>query len=273
MRFHPLNPMTKSRVKDLMEMQSRYPAEELGALSSSGREPSDLCGSQSPCYLIPDYETEEDGMRIAARFPDEKLYTGGSGLCEALAAVLRARDKKAAAGSSVYEFPAEGDGRFLVLAGSCSEMTGRQIRCWKEKDLPSLHLDPVRLLDDPESLTAYLQAVRGNRGALLIHSLSDDGKTVSSRYTQQELSSALDHAFEALGRAAVGSGTRRILAAGGETSGAICKALQNRFFYIGKSLAPGVPLLFPDTLTGLHLALKSGNFGDEAFFVTCSYEL
>ena len=271
MRFHPLNPMTKSRVKDLMEMQSELPAAELGAPSGlSGGLPASL---PEKCYLIPDYATDDDGMRIAELFPDEKVYTGGSGLCEALARVLCRRDRKEYAGPSVYDFPGGPDRRFLILAGSCSEMTGKQIRAWKSLGLPAVRIDPELLLSDPGALSEWKRTVSENRGSLLLHSLPEEGRSKESRYTQEQLSAALDHAFEELSRTALASGTRRLLAAGGETSGAVCRALTNRFFYIGKSLAPGVPLLFPDDLPELHLALKSGNFGGEDFFVFCEREL
>ena len=68
----------------------------------------------------------------------------------------------------------------------------------------------------------------------------------------------------AIARALVERGARRLVVAGGETSGACVQALGVERLRIGAQIDPGVPwchaapALAPD---GLHLALKSGNFG------------
>ena len=73
--------------------------------------------------------------------------------------------------------------------------------------------------------------------------------------------------------ALVETGVRRILVAGGETSGAVVSRLGVRALRIGETIAPGVPwtetLLDPANPDAPHLALalKSGNFGGEDFFM------
>ena len=73
--------------------------------------------------------------------------------------------------------------------------------------------------------------------------------------------------------ALVETGVRRILVAGGETSGAVVSRLGVRALRIGETIAPGVPwtetLLNPAQPDAPHLALalKSGNFGGEDFFM------
>ena len=76
----------------------------------------------------------------------------------------------------------------------------------------------------------------------------------------------------------VDAGVRRLVVAGGETSGAVVRALGVAGLRIGPQIAPGVP--WTTTLAGgddagpeLALALKSGNFGDENFFATALQEL
>ena len=61
-------------------------------------------------------------------------------------------------------------------------------------------------------------------------------------------------------------GVTRIIAAGGETSGAVTQALGYRAFWIGESIAPGVPVMIPVENEHVRLVLKSGNFGQEDFF-------
>jgi uncharacterized protein YgbK (DUF1537 family) len=56
--------------------------------------------------------------------------------------------------------------------------------------------------------------------------------------------------------------------AGGETSGAVVSRLGVRRLAIGPEIDPGVPWTYaPDAAGGLHLALKSGNFGGRDFFL------
>jgi len=58
---------------------------------------------------------------------------------------------------------------------------------------------------------------------------------------------------------------RRLLSAGGETSGAVVSALSIPSFEIGPEIDPGVPALLASE-PSMTLALKSGNFGGPDFF-------
>ena len=60
-------------------------------------------------------------------------------------------------------------------------------------------------------------------------------------------------------------GVTRFIVAGGETSGVVTQSLGIKGFHIGPTISPGVPWV--NALDKpVSLALKSGNFGDEAFF-------
>ena len=78
----------------------------------------------------------------------------------------------------------------------------------------------------------------------------------------------IELAFAAIAPALVEGGVRRIVVAGGETSGAVVKALGVRQLAIGPPIEPGVPATFSLGEPGLALALKSGNFGGDSFFLT-----
>ena len=62
------------------------------------------------------------------------------------------------------------------------------------------------------------------------------------------------------------AGTRRFVVAGGETSGAVVKALQVQALRIGPQIDPGVPWTESLGEPSLAIALKSGNFGAVDFF-------
>ena len=66
---------------------------------------------------------------------------------------------------------------------------------------------------------------------------------------------------------AVEEGYTRIIVAGGETSGAVTRALGFDSYIIGESVAPGVPVMIPQNRPEIRLVLKSGNFGQEDFFL------
>ena len=62
-------------------------------------------------------------------------------------------------------------------------------------------------------------------------------------------------------------GVRRMVVAGGETSGAVVSRLGVRQLRIGAEIDPGVPWTYAEgTGPAMRLALKSGNFGGRDFF-------
>jgi 3-dehydrotetronate 4-kinase len=71
-------------------------------------------------------------------------------------------------------------------------------------------------------------------------------------------------AFIALGLRDLG--VRRFVIAGGETAGAVVRALGVRALRIGTQIDPGVPATATIGAAPLLLALKSGNFGTPDFF-------
>jgi uncharacterized protein YgbK (DUF1537 family) len=69
----------------------------------------------------------------------------------------------------------------------------------------------------------------------------------------------------------VARGVRRLVVAGGETSGAVVQALGITGLRIGRQIDPGVPWTMSLPASSgeppIALALKSGNFGAEDFFL------
>ena len=63
------------------------------------------------------------------------------------------------------------------------------------------------------------------------------------------------------------AGFRRFVVAGGETSGAVVNALGPAALAIGPEIDPGVPWTVSLDGAPLALALKSGNFGADDFFL------
>src|SRR5690606_4317770 len=79
----------------------------------------------------------------------------------------------------------------------------------------------------------------------------------------------VEHTLASLAQGLVQAGVRRLVVAGGETSGAVVQALGVPQLRIGSAICPGVPwtkAILPGSGGPMWLALKSGNFGGVDFF-------
>jgi uncharacterized protein YgbK (DUF1537 family) len=102
-----------------------------------------------------------------------------------------------------------------------------------------------------------------------VYSTADPERVAS---VQRELGTGnaarlVETALAGIARELVDRGVRRLVVAGGETSGAVTGALGVRSARVGVELDPGVPWLATDTDPALAVLLKSGNFGGPDFFL------
>ncbi|MFD5090253.1 3-oxo-tetronate kinase [Amycolatopsis thailandensis] len=259
MRDHPTTPMTDSHLPRLLRAQTTTPVALVthDTLRRGETAVRDAIDGESG-YVLVDALTEEDLRllgRVAAASP---LVAGAAGLAAGLASAR-------ASTTPPLTDTAPPTGPAVVLSGSCSARTLEQVAVMKRLGRPAHRLDPVAT-PDPEALAA---------GALAWYdSLSESGPLVYStsspaalRRTQQELGVTRAAAIleKATGLIAVGlveRGVRRLVAAGGETSGAVVTALEVHGGVIGAEAAPGVPWIHPVEDHRPALLLKSGNFGD-----------
>ena len=260
MKDHPLTPMWDSRISELMRPQSHYSCQILPR-NASWHKPE----YTKPFYLIPDYETDEDGEKIAKTFGHLPFLSGGSGLLKPLAEYLLS-------GSGTFrQIPATAvPGKALLIAGSCSKMTLSQIAWYQAQNMPSLRMDPLALLNGtqtPEQIWEFIETHTDEQHAVLVYS-SDTPEMVrrSQELGREKIASMLEQLSARLAEKAVEHGFTRIICAGGETSGAITKGLHFSSYEIGESIAPGVPVMIPALRPDIRLVLKSGNFGQEDFF-------
>ena len=128
-------------------------------------------------------------------------------------------------------------------------------------------MEPKALASGKQTAESLLEDAAQAEGAALIYS-SDKPENV--RENQQSgkdaVSALLESTTGQIAVQAVERGFTRIIVAGGETSGAVTKALGFGAFEIGASVAPGVPVMIPAERPDIRIVLKSGNFGDEEFF-------
>lgn len=265
MRNHPINPMTRSNLTELMEAQSRYPCFWLTRQQMEERDPVADCPGKGRFTVVPPYENNEDGRQIAERFGRLPLLTGGSGLLEHLG-------RRFGKGTPAVEDPGCSESLplpRLLLSGSCSAMTQRQVQVYLEHGGAALRLEPDKLLSGEQTEDMLLRAVAEARGDLLLYSTADPAQvSCYQRAGAQQVSSLLEGLMGRLAVCGRAHGYRRIVVAGGETSGAVAQALGLKAYRVGKDAAPGVPELWPIGQEGLGLVLKSGNFGEDQFFLT-----
>ena len=267
MRSHPLTPMTRSRITDLMAPQGRYdslelPLEALRGDSEALREKvTAFAKGRAHYYLIPDYDDDGDGARIVDLFGDMPFLTGGSGLLTPLARRLTGRSGAAAAFAGTR-------GRALLVAGSCSTATHTQTLWYEAHGGRLLRLTDEGLLDGsqtPERIWAALKDAKSSAPLVYAYD-TPEGLAAKRNARGRVLSEHIEATLSGLAALACRDGVTRIIAAGGETSGAVTQALGFRAFWIGKSIAPGVPVMIPVERPEVRLVLKSGNFGQEDFF-------
>ena len=157
--------------------------------------------------------------------------------------------------------PAPPVDRLLVLSGSCSPVTARQIRRAKQMGFAAWRLEGA----GPWSAAAAKahKVLRSGRSVVLYTALGP--KSTDEKYGE-EFSSALGCLLREL---VLSSGVRRVLVAGGDTATHSVKQLGLDALTFAAPLVAGVPLCRASAasqLDGLELALKGGQMGPEDFF-------
>lgn len=267
MRHHPLNPMNESELVKLMAPQSRYPCFSLPLEELYGPDPAGKAAEYARagrCSLAVDYTRDRDGMQIARSFAALPLLTGGSGLLEHLGRVYKGED----AAENSCRVPLA-DSRRLLLAGSCSEMTLRQVAAFQAAGGESVKIEPLKLVNDDRSLERLLMTLDRAKGDILFYSSEETEQVARNQSLGAErISAVLEDCMGRLALHAAEQGFLRIVVAGGETSGRVMLSLGYEAYEILEDVAPGVPRMVPVEKPELSLALKSGNFGREDFFLT-----
>jgi uncharacterized protein YgbK (DUF1537 family) len=107
-----------------------------------------------------------------------------------------------------------------------------------------------------------------NNGPILVFSSdTPDNIRKAQKNVGLEISELIEGVVSELAKKAVDNGIRKVVVAGGETSGAVTRRLGYNVFSIGRSVAPGVPVMIPLDNKYMKLILKSGNFGSPEFFL------
>ena len=274
MEHHPLTPMTDANLVRVLSRQTDgtvglvpYATVAQGAVAI--RRAMTVLKEQGRRYAIVDAVDDAHLMAIGEAAAGHALITGGSGVAMGLpenfrrAGLLPARTDPAALPSVT--------GPAAVLAGSCSRATLGQV-AFARDHVPVFTLDPLATPDAAslaDAALAWAADRLGDAPVVIAASAPPDQVAALQRRLGREAAGALIEA--ALARIAAGlvaRGVRRLVVAGGETSGAVVRQLGVRSLRIGAEIDPGVPWTYAEgSGPALLLALKSGNFGARDFFL------
>ena len=282
MRNHPLTPMTDANLVRVLQQQAQRKVGLVDyATVSQGdaviRERFAALHRQGHGFAIVDALTNADLDAIGAACADLPLVTGGSGIALGLPQNFRRRGLLAS--NTVADTLPKTGGLRAVISGSCSMATQRQVEVMRAS-FPSFNIDPIRLARGEDVVSAALDWA-GDRIAqqpVLIYATAtpEAVKQVQAELGVEQAGNLVENALATIARGLVQAGVGQMVVAGGETSGAVVKALGVKGLRIGPEIDPGVPWtstlheggnLHDRGTQPLALALKSGNFGSEDFFL------
>ena len=273
MQDHPLTPM---RDANLVRVLSRQTSGTVGLVpfatveggAGSVRAMLSALKEQGRRYAIVDAVADRHLLAMGEAVAGHALITGGSGVAMGLPENFRRAGLLESMAAGVLPGVA---GHAAVLAGSCSRATLFQIGAARDR-VPTLELDP---LATPDAAALAQQALdwAGDKLSdvpvvIAASAPPDKVAALQARLGRDAAGALVEDAMGAIAEGLVARGVRRLVVAGGETSGAVVQALGVRRLAIGQEIDPGVPWTLAEGAgEPMLLALKSGNFGGRDFFL------
>ena len=277
MQHHPLTPMSDANLVRVLQSQTQLPVgllryDSVAAGVEATRSKIAELRAQGVGITIADALSDQDLYTLGSACADLPLLTGGSGLALGLPDNFRRAGKLRE--FDVASLPVVGGGE-VVLAGSASVATLGQVAAWREAGRPALRIDPLAVAAGEPVVEQALAFARDSGQTVLIYATStpDEVKAVQQQLGVERAGALVEDALGEIARGLRDSGVRRFVIAGGETSGAVVKALGVNLLQIGAQIDPGVPATVSSSAEPLALALKSGNFGGRDFFAKALAQL
>jgi uncharacterized protein YgbK (DUF1537 family) len=279
MRDHPLTPMRDANLVRVLQAQTRRRVglidhRTVAAGADAVRARIAALQAEGVGIAIVDAVSNDDLMRMGPALADLKLLTAGSGVASALPANAGIAPSAQAAALP----PARG--LQAIVSGSCSVATNGQVAHFIASGRPALALDPLRLAADARAVDRTVAEVLDwaapqlATGPVLVYATAEPAtvRAVQAKLGVEAAGALVEHALSRIARGLVGLGVRQLVVAGGETSGACVQALGVTQLRIGGQIDPGVPWCHApvdaalQAADGVHITLKSGNFGTTDFF-------
>jgi len=272
MKDHPLTPMHDSNLMRLLAAQTTRDVGLVNRLTVAQgpdalRNALDALRTKGTAHVVVDAVENADLDIIAKGTRHLPLLTGGSAVAMPLPALLAAEGLlDLDADAAHHTAPAKAA---VILSGSCSATTNAQVAAYIATGAPACRIDPLELAKAGSApVLDWLKQQDLNQAPLIYATAKPDSvKAAQDSLGTTRASTMIEDLLARCAVVARDAGARRFVVAGGETSGAVIKALQTDRLDIGPEIAPGVPWTFCASHGHtLAITLKSGNFGSETFF-------
>lgn len=273
MENHPLTPMTDPNLVRVLSRQAEgsvglVPFNTVEQGAAAIRRDMTRLAESGRRWAIVDAVTDAHLMAIGEAVAPHALVTGGSGVAMGLPENFRRAGLLPARPDADALPPMAGAA--AVVAGSCSRATLGQIGLARDH-VPVLELDALATPDAAAMAAQALAWVDGkleaSRPVVIAASATPDKvAALQARLGRDAAGALVEDAVATIAAGLVERGVGRLVVAGGETSGAVVQRLGVTSLRIGPEIDPGVPWTYANP-AGLHLALKSGNFGARDFFL------
>ncbi|WP_343740030.1 3-oxo-tetronate kinase [Delftia tsuruhatensis] len=272
MRNHPLTPMTDANLVRVLQAQTRRKVGLIDHVAVAQGEAAirariAALQAEGVGMAVVDAVSNDDLLRLGPALAGMPLVTAGSGVAIGLPANFGIQPSARAAALPTAT------GLQAVVSGSCSVATNAQVAHFIASGRPALALEPLRIAAGEDEAGKALAWARQHiaSGPVLIYSTAESAavKAVQGRLGVEQAGALVEQTIAAIARGLVEMGVRQLVVAGGETSGACVQALGIEQMRIGPQIDPGVPWCHAASRLapqGLHLTLKSGNFGTTDFF-------
>ena len=269
MRHHPLTPMLDANLVRVLQAQLRQA--QVGLIDhacvargqAAIRQRIQALQDAGVVMAIADAVNDADLRVLAAAVQDQALVVAGSGLAIGIPAL-----HGLAPNPQAERLPAAAGTR-AVVSGSCSAATQAQVAAFLAAGGAGFVIDPLALAagDDPAARALAWAAPRLGDKPLLVYATAAPSavQAVQQKLGPERAGALVEDALARVAKGLVHAGVGQLVVTGGETSGACVQALGIHQLRIGPQIDPGVPWCHAQQ-PGLHLALKSGNFGGVDFF-------
>ena len=273
MRDHPLTPMRDANLRRVLGHQTPHkvglvPLEVVSRGTEAVRAEFTRLRRDGCRHAILDAVNEADLFTIGPALAELGLVTGGSGIALGLPENFRSAGLLKPTQDADRLPPVQGAA--AVISGSCSTATLAQVAAMRAAH-SVFDVDPLALAAGQpvvERALDWAGPLLDEKPLLISASAAPERvRAVQDRLGRERAGSIIEAALAEIARGLVERGVRRVIVAGGETSGAIVQALGITGLRIGPQIDPGVPWTTSLGEPTLALALKSGNFGRKDFFV------
>jgi 3-oxoisoapionate kinase len=294
MNRHPVTPMLESDLRLHLSRQTEKRISLLDILNLTGSEAevdrnlSRVLESRPEIVLfdtLDDARLEEAGRLIWSQRGDATLFVAGSSGVE-YALVAHWRTAGVLPGSNDLSRAAAATKQIVVMSGSCSPVTGRQIEWAVENGFAGIELNPARLTnydhcaaERADVKRKALDVLASGRSVVLFSALGPDDPKIEATVREMRAAGfdpqvARERLAEQQGiilrELLEATGLRRAVIAGGDTSSHAARQLGIYALELLTPIAPGSPLCRASSsdprFDGLEIALKGGQGGKADYF-------